>query len=672
MGIALFKESSGFSFKLRIARATMDYGVCTEMHIVHPGSGGDGRHASLEDHVEPLLRGEMSRYRVNAAAGGGAPPPPPPPGQGPSGRHPSPRGNNARPPPKPPAHANVHKYSNSNYNPQDVNGAIGSHMSNTAIRRKGGEIKKMAVKDASKDVEWADDLGNDLDAIKFAPVQIKDKFALSMFILQLLSIIVVFVTVWSNGEDVKVMDTTLNKITALKVFASSCAFAFVFSGVWLMLLKIFIRKAVLMTFAMAILILGTVAGIAASQGQVGWAIFWGIILFVFGYYFYLIRKRIKFATLMLKAAMNVVFQFKSTLLVAYGALLVQCMWLMFWAFCYLTIWPYFGNNPFIGAGLLMSLFWTAQVIKNVVHVTVAGTTAYWYFCYDCMPPNPTGKALFRTLTINLGSISMGSMITSIIKTLRVILEGLRRSNDGNPSFTVIMAGFTLKWIECIARYFNSYAFTYIAIYGKNFTASAKKTWDLIQNCGLDAIINDDIIGGTIMFSACIVAALTGFCGAFWAVHSGIENWFWGVGFPCALVGFVLGVVTFNVVESAVLSIYVCFAEDPDALYYNDRDLYEKLTDAQEMGVLADIDSDSSTESDDTSLGDFTTSEDEEDMLDKDNFDDLTPEQLAEISSDDEEQGLLDEDEKKKKKKWYQRVGGAVGSAVGGIVGFFSE
>ena len=117
-----------------------------------------------------------------------------------------------------------------------------------------------------------------------------------------------------------------------------------------------------------------------------------------------------------------------------------------------------------------------------------------------------------------------------------------------------------------------------------------------------------------------------------------------MGFPCSLVGFVLGVVTFNVVESAVLSIYVCFAEDPDALYYNDRDLYEKLT----------------------SLGDFTTSEDEEDMLDKDNFDDLTPEQLAEISSDDEEQGLLDEDEKKKK-KWYQRVGGAVGGAVGGIV-----
>ena len=53
------------------------------------------------------------------------------------------------------------------------------------------------------------------------------------------------------------------------------------------------------------------------------------------------------------------------------------------------------------------------------------------------------------------------------------------------------------------------------------------------------------------------------------------------------------------------------------------------------------------------------------------IDDLTPEQLAEISSDDEEQGLLDDDEKKKKKKWYQRVGSAAAGAASGVVGFFT-
>ncbi len=218
----------------------------------------------------------------------------------------------------------------------------------------------------------------------------------------------------------------------------------------------------------------------------------------------------------------------------------------------------------------------------------------------------------------------------------------------------------------ISRYFNSYAFTYIAIYGKNFTASAKKTWDMLRKCGLDVIINDDIIGGTIMLSAFLVASMTGFVGAAWANILGIENWFWGIGLPCSLLGYVLGVITFNVVESAVLTIYVCFAEDPDTLYYNDRDLYEKLTDAQEMGVIADIDSDSSTESDDTSVGEYTTSEDEEDIKMRNDFDTLTEEQLADISSDDEDKALLD-DEAKKKKKWYQKLKLPDLSSLGSLV-----
>ena len=524
--------------------------------------------------------------------------------------------------------------------------------SHVLLMKTTAHIKTKKVQDAAKEVEWMNDMGQDLDSVKFAPVQIKDKFALSLFILQLLLLAVVLSTAWSDDNAANIIDMTMDKVLAVKVFASASAVAAILSAIWLVILRTMIHRAVVMTIGVSVLVLGSISGIAVMQGEYGWAIFWGVVLVIFSYYFYLIRKRIPFATLMLKAAINVVFKFPATIVVAYGAMVVQCCWLIFWGLCYLIVWPHFGNNPFVGFGLLVSLFWTSQVITNVVHVTVAGTTSYWYFCYDCLPKNPTARSLSRTLTVSLGSISMGSLLTSIIKTIRVVLEGLRRSNNGEPSFTVIMAGVTLKWIECIARYFNSYAFTYIAIYGKNFTTSSRKTWDLLQKCGLDAIINDDIIGGTIMLSAFLVASMTGFLGAAWAVSIGIKNWFWGVGLPCSLLGYILGVITFNVVESAVLSIYVCFAEDPDALYYNERDLYEKLTDAQEMGVLDGINSDSSTESDDTSVGDYTTSEDEENLRAKDDFDDLTPEQLAEISSDDEEEGLV---VKKKKKKWYQRT-----------------
>ena len=44
--------------------------------------------------------------------------------------------------------------------------------------------------------------------------------------------------------------------------------------------------------------------------------------------------------------------------------------------------------------LLLSLYWVVQVVKNVIHVTVAGTVATWYF-YEDIPHNPTLKSFKR-------------------------------------------------------------------------------------------------------------------------------------------------------------------------------------------------------------------------------------------------------------------------------------
>ena len=38
-----------------------------------------------------------------------------------------------------------------------------------------------------------------------------------------------------------------------------------------------------------------------------------------------------------------------------------------------------------------------------------------------------------------------------------------------------------------------YAYTQVAIYGKDFCSAGKDTWTLIKSRGIDAIINDDII-----------------------------------------------------------------------------------------------------------------------------------------------------------------------------------
>lgn len=64
--------------------------------------------------------------------------------------------------------------------------------------------------------------------------------------------------------------------------------------------------------------------------------------------------------------------------------------------------------------------------------------------------------------------------------------------DGN-----IAAQFCLMCMECIisciedlVEYFNQYAFTQVAIYGKDYCTAAKATWELVKTKGVDAIIND--------------------------------------------------------------------------------------------------------------------------------------------------------------------------------------
>jgi hypothetical protein len=49
-------------------------------------------------------------------------------------------------------------------------------------------------------------------------------------------------------------------------------------------------------------------------------------------------------------------------------------------------------------------------------------------------------------------------------------------------------------IENLVQYFNIYAYTQVAIYGKDYCTAAKATWNLVKRRGIDAIINDNLIG----------------------------------------------------------------------------------------------------------------------------------------------------------------------------------
>ena len=74
----------------------------------------------------------------------------------------------------------------------------------------------------------------------------------------------------------------------------------------------------------------------------------------------------------------------------------------------------------------------------------------------------------------------------------------------------------LRLLDRAARYFNTYAFAHVAIYDKPFTGAAKDTWRLLRQTGVDALINDNLVGGVLQLGSLLVATATALvCGA-WA------------------------------------------------------------------------------------------------------------------------------------------------------------
>ena len=51
----------------------------------------------------------------------------------------------------------------------------------------------------------------------------------------------------------------------------------------------------------------------------------------------------------------------------------------------------------------------------------------------------------------------------------------------------------------------------MAIYGKSFCKAAKDTWKLIKDRGVEAVINDNLIGNVLTMGAILIGVL---CGAF--------------------------------------------------------------------------------------------------------------------------------------------------------------
>ncbi|XP_065880581.1 uncharacterized protein [Euphorbia lathyris] len=314
--------------------------------------------------------------------------------------------------------------------------------------------------------------------------------------------------------------------------------------------------------------------------------FWGVA-FAIGaalQFLYVISviDRLPFTMLVLKKAVKMVWSLPEVMRVAYAFMLVMLLWMGIWSFGAAGVVASSiedGGRWWLLVVLSVSLFWTGAVLCNTVHVIVSGIM-FLVLIHGgreaaSMPPNPLMNSLRYAVTTSFGSICYGSLFTAAIRTLRWEIRGLR-SKIGKNECLLCCVDFLFHLVETLVRFFNKYAYVQIAVYGKSFNTSARDAWELFQSTGVEALVAYDCSGAVLLMGTVLSGLITGTCVAIWT-HFKWNSRVMMVGSTAMLMGMVLVGVAMVVVESAVTSIYICYAEDPLLIHRWDAEFFNQLS-----------------------------------------------------------------------------------------------
>jgi hypothetical protein len=240
-----------------------------------------------------------------------------------------------------------------------------------------------------------------------------------------------------------------------------------------------------------------------------------------------------------------------------------------------------GTMSFLGVVvwmlLLVSFYWTLQVISNVIHTTVAGTVGTWWF--SPMEANSCCSSglidsLGRSLTFSFGSICLGSLIVAILEMIKTMV---RSANNRRSGIFRCVVECLLVYLERIAEYFNRWAFVYVGLYGYSYMEAGKNVITLFKQRGWTTIITDTLTTRMIGMVSFVVGLITALVAALLTLMETADGIVIGVSALCALiVGILLSNLVFRALLSSVDSVIVLYAEAPHEFQQNHPQLAQEM------------------------------------------------------------------------------------------------
>jgi len=312
-------------------------------------------------------------------------------------------------------------------------------------------------------------------------------------------------------------------------------------------------------------LIGTIAVMTLLSGS-GFAALIAIFFFAITLcYIKSVWSRIPFAAANLKTALSAVKSNTGLIVVAYLVMAVAFAWTGFWIAG--MAGSLATSNSAIVFLLLVSFYWTFEVLCNTIHVTTAGTVGTWWF----VPGEANGcwstaikDSFRRASTYSFGSICLGSLLVAVVRALRMMAHQARQNDDCQILYCLIEC--VLRCIEDIIEYFNKWAYVYVGLYGFGYIEAGRNVFQLFQQKGWSVIITDDLNERLLMMMSLSVGVITGIVGmaAVMIDESLLEGD--NVVATAFIITFLVGLVFCNIlmsiVGSAVNTVIVCFAESP--------------------------------------------------------------------------------------------------------------
>ncbi|KAF1987518.1 duf580 domain-containing protein [Aulographum hederae CBS 113979] len=387
------------------------------------------------------------------------------------------------------------------------------------------------------------------------------------------------------------------------LFCFVIGMAFVLSLIYLWLARLFTKQFIWITG-----ILHIVFGFATAIYML-YRKYWsgGIVFLLFACFslfcFITWIKRIPFSVLMLQTSMDVSRKYGHVYLVSLIGGIVATAFGGWYAITLAAVYVKYqpsSNNPACSTGaggcgsgkviglivfITFAMYWISEWLKNTIHTTISGVYGSWYFCSHNFPKNATRGAFRRAMTYSFGSISFGSLIVAIINMLRQACSIARQQSagDGNIAATIAFCvlGCLISLLDWAVQFINRYAFSHIALYGKSYINAAKDTWKMIKDRGIDALVNECLIGPVLTMGATFVGYACAFLAYLYLVYTDPAYNRDGAFTPVVVAfSFLIGLQICNIfttpLSSGIDTIFVGTAWDPEVLMRDHPDLYARM------------------------------------------------------------------------------------------------